>query len=284
MTENARLTDYVLGRLSPEEESLVEQQYLSDPAVHDELRATERDVIDRYVRGELANPGHFERRISSVPALRQRVEFARALARSLSQAPALATAGAGEVRPPSGWSLVVRSRAWQTVAAALVVLAAGWLTLFRDSGQADITAPVPVAREAAQPPTVAEQPGPPPSTPAEQPRPARVATLALTSTATRGRDEMPSVAIDRQSEVRLELQLDGTAAGRYRAIIRTGDGEEVWRREPLVAAGTGSGPTIILVVPPGVLAAGDYTIRLAALTSDGSDEIVAGYAFRVRGR
>src|SRR5262245_7922208 len=74
-----RMVQYLLGRLSPEEQVEVEEQYLNDPDFYQTLQVTERDLIDQYVHGEVADREQFERYFLALPRRRQEVEFARAL-------------------------------------------------------------------------------------------------------------------------------------------------------------------------------------------------------------
>ncbi len=117
--EDGRLTAYLLGRLSPEEEDAIEGEYLAAPEAFERLAAAEDELIDAYVAGDLADDDarRFEERFLSTPARRERVAFARALRSHASSEPAERPAARG----PS-WLL--------PVAAALpVAVAAGWLLL-----------------------------------------------------------------------------------------------------------------------------------------------------------
>ena len=123
------LTDYLLGRLPPEEASQIEERDPSDPAFHDEVRAAERELIDQYVRGEVANPGELERHFLSSPRRQQRVAFARALSQSLSSTAAERDTAAKPITRLSSWRrLVARPPAiWQAAAAVVVLVVGAWL-------------------------------------------------------------------------------------------------------------------------------------------------------------
>ena len=238
MAENAKLTDYVLGRLSTEEQSLIEQQYLNDPAIHDELRAAERDLIDQDVCGEMANPEQFERRVLSSPALRQRVEFARALNRSPSLAARrdAAVVAAEQRRQAHLWLRLIGAtpRAWQAAAATVVLLIAGWLVISRmPPGPAPTGPSAPVAREESPSPAGPLNPGVPRSRQDQAPGPVRIATLVLAPSATRSSGEMPTLTLDGPTEVRLELYVEASGSERYLATIRYRG-----RRRDLAARGT----------------------------------------------
>jgi hypothetical protein len=75
------LTRYLLGQLSEDERIEVEDRYLSNAGVFDELVVAEDELIDDYVRGELSlsNRELFERNFLCSVARRERVKSARAL-------------------------------------------------------------------------------------------------------------------------------------------------------------------------------------------------------------
>lgn len=73
---------YLLGRLSAEENDALESHLLHDGRLFELAEATEDDLIDRYVRGELPSDDakRFERRLLPSRRIGERVEVARALA------------------------------------------------------------------------------------------------------------------------------------------------------------------------------------------------------------
>jgi hypothetical protein len=88
MGEKERLlVSYLLGELSEEEQVRVEDRAFTDPSYLAEIEAAEADLVDAYVRGELppdSLPG-FERRFLRSPSRRSKVEFAKALARVVTE-------------------------------------------------------------------------------------------------------------------------------------------------------------------------------------------------------
>src|SRR5262245_384081 len=81
-TDEARQVKYLLGNLSEEELVQVEDRAFADADYLSSLEATEADLIDAYVRGELSQSDRrsFEFRFLTSPERRRKVEFARALA------------------------------------------------------------------------------------------------------------------------------------------------------------------------------------------------------------
>jgi CHAT domain-containing protein len=77
----AKLISYLLGDLPEEEMCQIEEKYFADDRLHEELRATERDLIDRYAQDELSGREKelFENHFLSSPERRKRLRFAMAL-------------------------------------------------------------------------------------------------------------------------------------------------------------------------------------------------------------
>ena len=84
----------LLDDLSEEEEARLGKLYLSNTIEFEELEIAEEELIDRYVRKELSARNHsqFEKMLLSSPRLRERVEFARILAKRVASAPGPQTA------------------------------------------------------------------------------------------------------------------------------------------------------------------------------------------------
>lgn len=78
---------YLLGDLSEQEEENFEQRYFADDRAFEELQATEGEVIDAYVRGELPDRGrqHFKKTLAKSRRLQERVAIARVFSESLSR-------------------------------------------------------------------------------------------------------------------------------------------------------------------------------------------------------
>ena len=76
---------YLLGGLSENERTSLEERFLADDKEFEELEIAEGELVDRYVRSELsvADRRQFERMLRTSPRLVDRVEFARILARTV---------------------------------------------------------------------------------------------------------------------------------------------------------------------------------------------------------
>src|SRR6516225_5119032 len=75
------LRNYLLGKLSEEEQVQVEDRAFSDPEYLVAVEGAEADLIDSYVRGDLQSTDRriFEGRFLTSPQRRRKVEFAKTL-------------------------------------------------------------------------------------------------------------------------------------------------------------------------------------------------------------
>src|SRR6185295_15823887 len=79
--EEDRMVRYLLGLLSEQEAAEMEEVYLSNDELNDELQAVERELIDRYVEGSLSKTEReqFENFFLCSPGRQERLRFAGAL-------------------------------------------------------------------------------------------------------------------------------------------------------------------------------------------------------------
>ena len=72
---------YLLGTLSQDDESRMEEAFFADDAKFEELEIAEAELIDAYLRSELSTGDHerFEAKLRASPRLLERVRFARIL-------------------------------------------------------------------------------------------------------------------------------------------------------------------------------------------------------------
>jgi hypothetical protein len=93
---------------------------------------------------------------------------------------------------------------------------------------------------------------------------------------------MATLVVAAGSSARLQLELEAADYVRYRAVVRTADGQEVWRDDQLRPTQAPSGPGLVITVPAAQLAEGDYTVLVGGVAGSGEIDEVSGYAFRVR--
>ena len=79
--DQARIREYLLGRLSDEEQEKIEERLMVDDDLFEELEISKGELIEEYSAGELSQTDHesFERNYLASPEGRQRYTFSRAL-------------------------------------------------------------------------------------------------------------------------------------------------------------------------------------------------------------
>lgn len=141
-TGDKHIIEYLLGALPADETERLDELSFSDDEFAGRLRAVENDLVDAYVRGELAGDlrTRFESNYMSTPMRRQRIAFARSLATAVNRAPlvdagreqkrlsAPSAASPGVKRDFGGWFRLAPRLAWGLAAATVLLLAASaWL-------------------------------------------------------------------------------------------------------------------------------------------------------------
>jgi hypothetical protein len=306
------LARYVLGGLSDRERERLEEEYFEDDEAFEQIMIAEEDLIDAYVRGELSaeERAQFEAHVLTSPQMRERVQFARALAGAVSDArPAGVASEAADVpRPGFIAALFGRGAALRLTFAAAAVVVVVFLAWFlfvrvrtREESQpvrAELTPTVEPTRE-SQPPATPEQaqvPTPPEVEPTRpttnggpQPSPGRsnnqiprpsVASFVLTPGLVRGGGGATLQVPRNASSIALRLNVEANTHTSYRAVVETADRREVWRADsiaPPIAGGTLALPAL----PARDLPPGDYILLLSGKRPDGTFEGVADYSFRV---
>ena len=261
---------YLLGDLDETAAAALEERYVADPALLDDVRAAEDSLIEAFLDDRLhpAERARFEAHYLASPVHRDRVAIARGLRRR-------ATAPASSDAAP-------RFYGWMAMAAA-VVLASLWIVSRGDQPQQQAVVPqAPSSRPPAPAPSPMPAPAPaPPSAPSPAPSTIRaVLALTLSPIATRGGDQATHVRP--AGPVDLVLRLEGTPGesdGVYDAELQTVDGRAVWRGRSRAAA-TGSGLLTTVRVPADTLPADDYVLVIA---TPGRDER-GRYVLRLRTR
>lgn len=311
------LIQYLLGELPEAEQIRLEERFFADDEYFEHLLAVEDDLIDDYVRGELSphERTRFERAFLTTPERRQRVEFARALMRTVSEAPVRAAPAPAIARPEpvSGWLslrafLRPQNPAFQfaIAAAALIILVGGaWLMVetmrlrtqlaqLQAERQAWQQQREAMRREGAQARArydeLAEQlqraqserarleqelAARPPSRPA-------FLSFVLSSLARDPGEAKKLVIPSGTPSVQLQIDLEaGDDYPSYRAVLQTAEGNEVWSQDGLSARRIKWGRAVVVRFPATVLTPGEYELRLQGLTAERRVEDVGYYYFNV---
>jgi hypothetical protein len=299
-SDEARQVEYLLGNLTEEEQVEVEDRAFADEDYLKTLEATEADLIDAYVRGELSQSDRrgFEVRFLTSPERRRKVEFARALATITPESTPQESRTAGRRFFMSafwGWNPVVQYAAG--MAAVIGIVGGAWLV----SENAAIRSRVATleaerrgfeAREQTLRQQLSE----------EQNRAAALATqnrqssevvpaplvasLILVPGLSRAQTRVEQLVLNASTQIaRLEVQLESRDDfPRFRVELRTRSGEEVLFQSNLVRRKSGLGFTVSVDVPASALAAGDYELALKGIAADRSSQDVGYYYFGVQRR
>jgi anti-sigma factor RsiW len=290
--DTERLHRYLLGRLSAAEDDAVEAAYLAGDEAFRRLLAAEEELIDAYVAGALseADRRRFEEHFLASPARRERVAFARALARL---PPAETSSAAATQAPAAPTRPRPRHLAWPGLAAALMLALLGSAGLLIRSRALSTE----LARARAEQEAAAER-----SRLADR-RTAELLTqvgrlseeLAQTRSTAAGavvvavlapglerEGARPSLRLPPRSEtVRLRLLLEEDSHTRYAATLQTPDGDVLASVRGLPSGPAPKGRAVDLALPAAVLADGTYVVELKGITRGGGTEGVASYQLRV---
>lgn len=280
--ETGALRQYLLGQLTPERRTPLEERLLTDAAFHDELSIAEDDLIDRYLAGDLAaaERQNFETHFLLAPARHKKLRFARALRRYVAaerDAPsgALATSPAGrraeesaatEEQTPDDRAarprtdpgkqnffrlFLARHPALATAAFAVLLIAAAavsWVAFNRPAGR-QLAFRNPYA-------------------------------VTLTPGLTRGSGEPARIQLPTDADaLRLRLELPAAEHESYRATLLSAERAEVWAADELRSAAGAA--AIDMDVPANVLGPGDYQVMVSGRSAGGRLEDVSRYTFRV---
>lgn len=301
-TNEILMRRYLLGDLPQEDRTRLEDQYSANAEVFEEVLATENDLIDSYVRGELTEVERqkFEAEYFKSPQRREKVDFARALSQvSVSATQAIP---AQEISP---WTKIWKSFSvqqgmpqWAFAAAAVVVVAGGsWLMVQNHrlrvglqqalAGQTELRRGQDTLRQhiaelegnssdqihGKQGPEVAKL---------ETPMAPEV-TFRLTPGMARGLGGRQKTLVLPTSASRLQLQLmlDRDEYKSYEAVLLTAERKEVLRGKALQSRSIGGNVVVAWPLPAHSVHSGDYIVQLAGQTANGSLEGVESYSFRV---
>ena len=282
--ETGALRQYLLGQLTPERRTPLEERLLTDAAFHDELSIAEDDLIDRYLAGELAaaERQNFETHFLLASERHKKLRFARALRRyvaaerdapsgALAHAPSPAglreeeSAAAEEQTPGAPAApprtdpgkqnffrlFLARRPALASAAFAVLLIAVAavsWVAFNRPAGR-QLAFRNPYA-------------------------------VTLTPGLTRGSGEPARIQLPTDADaLRLRLELPAAEHESYRATLLSAERAEVWAADELRSAPGAA--AIDMDVPANVIGPGDYQVMVSGRAPGGRLEDVSRYTFRV---
>jgi hypothetical protein len=267
------LTRYLLGALGDDETERLDELSIADDDFASRLQVVEDDLVNAYVRGELAGETleQFRSFYLSSGQRREKVQFAEALFR------------ATYLRPPTARR--ERSRTWlpewALAAAACLLLAAVGFLLYQNLRLRDEMKQAQAAIATLRQHVETAAPPPPPEKSSPQPQAVQTVAVVL-APLTRGSSAVPVVALMPTDGVALQLELESNDFPRYRASLKDpAAGRVMWRSDAVKASSRGQDSAVFISVPAGTLKQQNYMIELTGISAGAAAESVANYAFGV---
>lgn len=261
------LRAYLLGALSPEEQEPIDDQIAEDEAAHEDLLATQDDLIHAYLADALpaADRERFESHFLASPRRRERMAFIRSLLVAVAREapPAVAPGPAITAREP----VVVPARRWTIAlpwAAAVVIGLAGGAWSIGERRRADQEIASAQERERALAAAIDEQRERIRALEAQAAESiADVPTWTLGGNLLRGSRGTESHQAKREGAIRLRAPI----APEHRAVqvvasLQTPEGKELMRVRSLRATGGADGFVVDVIVGASLLPRGTYVLSL----------------------
>jgi hypothetical protein len=281
--EQNALRQYLLGLLTPEGRTALEERLFTDEAFYEELLIAEDELIDLYLAGRIpdAEREPFESNFLAAPERRKKLRFARALRRRVeaeaSSAVDAAAADAsfatdaaesetgsrvdgGEAARPFYRRLnfinALRARrpalAFSLAAFALLLLLVGSWALMRGTKST------------------------------QGPRRVFAVTLGPALGRGDGDESLTRIHVAPDSdEIHLRLPLRGDEYRSYNAALLSAEGSTILTADGLLPEPYEGGRAVLFRAPPTALPPGDYKLKLTGLNADGAHEPAGSYPFRV---
>jgi len=256
------ILEYLLGSLSETDCERFDALSVSDQGFAEQLGASENDLVDAYVHGELtgATLERFETHYLASALRRDKVELAKSFQAYAQRHPVQNRETFVSKQPRRRGSLAEfffpssmgkkqpSLLPWSLVAAALVLLTlAGWWTFQSHSTRGNEV----VASFVLAPPT-------------------------------RGNNQIPTVTLaGNTTAVRMLLELESDDYAGYRVALTEAAGEkEPWQSATLKPASTDGRKALELLLPTNTLKSQVYSLVVSGIKGDGGVEIISNYSFR----
>jgi len=275
------LVSYLLGALPDHEIERIDELSIADDDFAIRLRATEHDLVDAYVRGELYGQtlDRFRSRYLSTPAGREKVVFAETLFARQQ------TAGPSDRQPSrASWFASGFIPKWAAAAVALIAVTIAGV-LFVDNVRlrreaATVRAAL-AQRTSPQRPPVAVTPAPDSTVARNTPAESNPVPLAVLLPARRGAGDVPTIAIPRTGSVTLQLVLEFDNFPQYAIELSGPERTIVWRGPVVAATSIREGRAVSATIPVSVLKPRRYVFEVSGRRAPGPAEPVGSYPVRV---
>lgn len=309
---------FLLGKLTEEEQTEIEKEYFQDTNQFENILIAENDLIDAYVKGELAPVDRklFESRLMLNARQRQRVEFAKTLVKYASDQPLVEL---HSLPAKSKWSSIfnrlfsARPFLSFSFAAAALILFFGvlWLTINNNSPHVprpdelasatpskEFETPEPAAdHRSEEKPTAQNEAGKTENLRTELPakpnqnqssksrieqkekRAPVISTIILPLGTTRGGAAKTFALPAKTDVVNLQLKFEEGDFKTFFVVLETVEGQQIWSRK--IRQPAKNEKVVIAEVPARFFRKGDYIIILKGLNANGIYESVGDYAFTI---
>ncbi|MFZ1700203.1 MAG: hypothetical protein WBO10_10110 [Pyrinomonadaceae bacterium] len=302
---------FFFGEMSEEERFDLEERFIRDTDLFDEIKVVEDELTEKYVRGwmDAAERSKFETHFLSTVARRQRVELSRQLLNRIDEertASADAKKTAVAAVDVSVWDrfaaiLFVPKFAALGAFALIFAMIGGWV-LYQNSNrpQPEIVRnndiekaePTPAAStpEPTASPASSDSPAPdanndietitpsptPIKTPVNVTPPNPVLALFAGTVRSEGKNKVLNLQKGAKAAI-LQLNLESVDYKTYAGVLVDADGNILFQAKNLKA----NSSKISLNIPADKLRRGDYIIKLSGKNDSGENESVADFQFRV---
>lgn len=284
LVSSLTIKDYLLSRLSAQQETELEELYFADPASVDEIWAVFAELSEQFLRGELPaiEQSQFELRLQRSPFLREMFENEKALFDySLANSAKMVHTGkmpetnVALMKPQLYWRwfewLRIKPLRFAMVSIGLLFATGIWFVWQRKTAPASDQIVVVQGRNSIKtPPLPAFSPSPSPSAiyPTRQQQ-TSVATFFLPVQSFRSGAEATVLTIPRQTQfVRLEFQLLGNDSSSYSAMLMSESGKPIREWKPLSPQQSKAADKIVLRVPAALLPESNYVVKLRPIGAD----------------
>lgn len=306
--DDKRLTGYLLGQLSEEEQLQVEAEFFADDTAHQQLLALEDELLYEFLQGRLTpeQGALFQAKFLVGEDSPARVALARAILEKAAQDSRQASPSSnGTGRLAAGLlpflAAVPRRPAFSyaaAVAAVVTVGVLGWMIVetVRLRSEVGQLASEQNRRQRQLEQLINRQVDPVRQLEEERSRrrdrelqvaqknlPAASVALLLSPGLVRGSAAPARITLAPDAaQLNVNLQLEAAElAQRYRAILRSATGAELWNQRGLRPQQGRPGPFVRVTLPARQLTAGDYELALGTTGASGRFEEVADYYFTV---
>jgi hypothetical protein len=277
--DNSELERYLLGLLPADATERLDEESIADDEFAVRLRTVETDLIDSYVRGQLAGAtlARFESYYLSSPRRREAVRVAANFVRAVdrSSTPAEDVTSSGRIARPTRLQ-------WIAAAAALVTVVGGSLLFQAARPRRELTIAT-SATGATERPTREAAP-PVASDRADRiPAPPQAIAAMVLLPPTRAVTPVPTLAmppaVDRVS---FELRLEVNDFPRYRVELNDPVTSRVlWRSDWMSSKSSADQISVSVIVPANLLKSQRYSLDLTGQDSAGREDVIGSYPVRI---